>query len=90
LNAIIDFRDDNGNRILENRETGKIILKLFNSGKGNAEGIDISVENLEPDPYLLISTAQSKDVLVPNDTATLTFTLRATKNIGTKKSQTED
>jgi len=84
LNAVIDFRDDNGNKILENRETGKIILKLFNSGKGKAEGIDISVENLEPDPYLLISAAQSKDVLLPNDTVTLTFTLRATKNIGTK------
>jgi uncharacterized caspase-like protein len=84
LNAVIEFRDDNGNRILENRETGRIILKLFNSGKGNAEGIDISVENLEPDPYLLISAAQKKDVLVPNDTVSLTFTLRATKNIGTK------
>ncbi|MFZ1978606.1 MAG: caspase family protein [Bacteroidota bacterium] len=84
LNAIIDFRDDNGNKILENRERGEIILKLFNSGKGNAEGIDISVENLEPDPNLLISRSQTRDILLPNDTVTLRFNLTATKNIETK------
>jgi hypothetical protein len=84
MNAVIDFRDENENKILENRETGNIILKLFNSGKGKAEGIDISVENLETDPNLLISDAQSVDLLVPNDTITLMFTLKALKTIETK------
>jgi uncharacterized caspase-like protein len=84
LNAIIDFQDDNGNKILENRESGRILLKLFNSGQGNAEGVEIRVEDLEPDPNLLISNIQKKDRLAPSDTITLTFALKATKNIGSK------
>jgi len=85
LYASIDFRDDNGNKILENRESGKIILTLYNSGKGSAEGIVVSVTDLSPDPNLTISAAQQRDILAPGDSVLLTFTIHASKQIQTKQ-----
>ena len=89
LYASIEFNDSNGNKILENRESGKIILRLTNKGKGKAEGISISVKNLAEDPELKISPPQKVDFLAPGDSVTVEFTIFASKRIKTQENKLE-
>ena len=89
LYASIDFTDSNGNKILENREFGKIILTITNKGKSKAEGILVTVKNLVPDPELKISDPKQVNLLTPGDSVRLEFSISASKQIKTQENKME-
>jgi hypothetical protein len=89
LYASIEFTDSNGNKILENRESGKISMTLTNKGKGKAEGIVVTVRNLAEDPELKISEPKKVNFLMPGDSIALEFTISASKQIRTQENKME-
>ncbi len=89
LYATIDFIDSNGNKILENRESGKIILTITNKGKSKAQGILVAVNNLVPDPELKISDPKQVNILAPADSVRLEFSISASKQIKTQENKIE-
>ena len=89
LYSQLSFKDDNGNGILENRESGIVTVKIMNKGKGKAKNIKVSVveEAATPDPALIIEKPKIVETLLPKKDVTLSFRIYATKNIksGEKK-----
>ncbi len=70
LFANLEFKDENGNGLLEATETTTIQIQLSNKGKGPAHRLDISIEDDQPDPSLIIKD-QYITILQPDETVTV-------------------
>lgn len=78
----IDFKDKDGDNLLEAEESALITLTITNKGKGNAQGLNIMVKDEQDDPALSIKDGRTIPFLLPNQSIQLEFpitTLRAVK-----------
>jgi hypothetical protein len=82
LSAELDFRDANGNSILEANEKAELAIKITNLGKGAARQLKVNVSDSISDYYLtLADNNQEIAVLKPLESKTIRLKYDAAKDI---------
>lgn len=84
LFAELNFKDDNGNGILEALEKAELKINIINKGKGKAQGLSITVEDNLNDSCLIIESRYT-NVLAPGDNCTVTIPIKAALDIKTSE-----
>lgn len=78
----IDFTDDNGNQILEAKESGTISIRIENKG-GDAEGVKLLVQPYQEYPGFLFENVSKTLSIKENESVELSYPVSANIDIPT-------
>jgi len=89
LYAELSFSDDNGNGILEAKETGELTVKIMNQGKGDALKLDVLLKDSVNDPNLQVDDSRTINVLKAGMSTVVKFPMKTTLDLRTNKHRFE-